>query len=203
MKILKIILAAILFWPVVSFSQGIPDNENDYLITLSTDKGEIKMVLYDETPIHKMNFVELAKAGVYNDLSFHRVIDGFMIQTGDPETRNKSVDYDPSVIQKTLPAEIRPGLKHIYGAVGAARRDNPQKLSNGTQFYIVESPKGAPHLDGEYTVFGRVLSGLRVVHEIAATPTDKSDTPKKDIRMTVEVDTVKRSTIEKFYHYNY
>ena len=203
MKTFKILLLGVLLWPVTSFSQGIPDNENDYLITLNTDYGEIMMVLYDETPIHKMNFVDLARAGVYDHVSFHRVIDHFMIQTGDPKTRNQPAGYDASIIQKTLPAEIRPNIKNIYGAVGAARRDNPQKSSNGSQFYIIESPKGAPHLDGGYTVFGRVVSGFRVIHKIASVSTDENDRPKKDIRMTVEVSTVKRSQIEKYYNYSY
>ena len=192
-----------LLGPVASFAQGIPDSEHDYLITLDTDYGEIKMVLFDETPIHKMNFVELAKAGVYDHIKFHRVIDNFMIQTGDYKTRNKPGDYDPGIIQKNLPAEIRPQYKHIYGAVGAARRDNPQKASSGSQFYIIENPKGAPHLDGEYTVFGRVVSGFRVIHRIADVPVDDKDHPKKEIRMTVRVDTVKRSQIEKFYNPDY
>jgi len=203
MKTLKILLLGILLMPVTSFSQGIPDNEHDYLITLNTDYGQIMMVLYDETPIHKMNFVDLARAGVYDHVTFHRVIDHFMIQTGDPETRNKPADYDASIIQKTLPAEIRPSIKNTYGAVGAARRDNPQKSSNGSQFYIIESPKGAPHLDGGYTVFGRVVSGFRVIHKIASVTTDKNDRPRKDIRLSVDVETVKRSQIEKYYNYKY
>lgn len=204
MKSLKFILIVLFFLPVLADAQGIPDNEHDYLITLSTDSGEIKMVLYDETPMHKMNFVELAKAGVYNHITFHRVIDNFMIQTGDPDTRNKPKNYDPSIIQENIPAEIRPQFSHIYGAVGAARRSNsPGMASNGSQFYIIENTNGAEHLDKKYTVFGRVVSGFRTVHKIAGTPTDESDTPKKDIRMTVKVDTVKRSDIEKFYNYSY
>jgi len=203
MKTLKILLLGILLMPVTSFSQGIPDNEHDYLITLNTDYGQIMMVLYDETPIHKMNFVDLARAGVYDHVTFHRVIDHFMIQTGDPETRNKPADYDASIIQKTLPAEIRPSIKNTYGAVGAARRDNPQKSSNGSQFYIIESPKGAPHLDGGYTVFFFFFSGLRVIHKIASVTTDKNDRPRKDIRLSVDVETVKRSQIEKYYNYKY
>jgi len=203
MKTLHILILLMFLGPLASFSQGIPDNENDYLITLDTDYGEIKMVLFDETPIHKMNFVELAKAGVYDDITFHRVIDNFMIQTGDYKTRSKSGSYDPGIIQKNLPAEIRSQYKHIYGAVGAARRDNPQKASSGSQFYIIENPKGAPHLNGEYTVFGRVVSGFRVIHRIADVPVDESDHPQKEIRMTARVDTVKRSQIEKFYNYNY
>ena len=203
MKKFHILILLMLLEPLATFGQGIPDNENDYLITLDTDYGAIKMVLFDETPIHKMNFVELAKAGVYDHIIFHRVIDNFMIQTGDYETRNKPRDYDPGIIQKNLPAEIRPQYKHLYGAVGAARRDNPQKLSSGSQFYIIENPKGTPHLDGEYTVFGRVVSGFRVIHKIADVEVDKNDRPTKKIRMTVRVDTVKRSQIDKFYNYDY
>ena len=204
MKFLKCFLIVLFFLPALANGQGIPDNEHDYLITLSTDYGEIKMMLYDETPMHKMNFVELAKAGVYDHVTFHRVIDNFMIQTGDPTTRNQPPNYDPSIIQETIPAEIRPRFKHIYGAVGAARRsDNPAMASNGSQFYIIENPKGVKHLNNKYTVFGRVVSGFRVVHKIAGIPTNKSDTPKKNVRMTVKVDTVERSEIEKFYNYDY
>ncbi|MFW5944317.1 MAG: peptidylprolyl isomerase, partial [Bacteroidota bacterium] len=182
MKSIMRILIALFLFPVFANAQGIPDSEHDYLITLSTDYGEIKMLLYDETPMHKMNFVKLAKAGVYDHIAFHRVIDNFMIQTGDPTTRNKSPEYDPSIIQETIPAEIRSDLKHIYGAVGAARRDDsPEKASNGSQFYIVENRQGGEHLDNKYTVFGRIVSGFRVVHKIAGIPTDESDTPEKDI----------------------
>ena len=192
------------FIPVISNAQGIPDSEHDYLITLHTGYGDIKILLYDETPMHKMNFVGLARAGVYDHIAFHRVIDHFMIQTGDPKTRNKPVDYDPSVIQKTIPAEIRPQFKHIYGAVGAARRSNsPAMASNGSQFYIIENPNGAKHLNNKYTVFGQVVSGFRTVHKIAGVSTSENDVPKKDIRMTVSVDQVKRANITKFYHYQY
>jgi peptidyl-prolyl cis-trans isomerase B (cyclophilin B) len=204
MKFIRNVFFCLLFLPVLANGQGIPNNEEDYLITLSTDFGEIKMLLYDETPMHKMNFVKLARAGVYDNIKFHRVIDHFMIQTGDPKTRNQPPNYDPSIIQETIPAEIRPQYKNSYGAVGAARRsDNPAMASNGSQFYIIENPKGAKHLNKKYTVFGRVVSGFRVIHKIAGVPTDKSDVPKKDIRLTVQVDTVKRSDVEKFYNYRY
>lgn len=204
MEFMKRILIVLFFIPLLANAQGIPDSEHDYLITLATDSGDIKMVLYDETPMHKMNFVKLAKTGVYDHITFHRVIDNFMIQTGDPDTRNKPKNYDPSIIQENIPAEIRPQFGHIYGAVGAARRsDSPGMASNGSQFYIIENTNGAEHLDNKYTVFGQVVSGFRTVHKIAGTPTDESDTPQKDIHMTVTVDKVKRSDIEKFYNYSY
>lgn len=84
MNPMKPFLFVLLIIPFLANAQGIPDNEQDYLITLSTGYGDIKMLLYDETPIHKMNFVELADAGVYDHITFHRVIEHFMIQTGDP-----------------------------------------------------------------------------------------------------------------------
>ena len=187
-------------------AQGIPDNTHDYLVTLHTRYGDVKLILYDDTPIHKMNFIDLAKAGVYDHITFHRVINQFMIQTGDPSTSNQPKDYNPSIISKTIPAEIRPHLKHVKGAVGAARRGddvNPMKESSGTQFYIVQNEKSGNHLDGEYTVFGKVMSGLNVVDKIASVKTDKKNKPVKDIRMTVGVQKVKRSEVEKFYSFEY
>ena len=188
--------------PLLGFSTDpIPDSTHDYLVTISTDYGDMKIMLHDDTPKHKKNFVKLAKAGVYDNLTFHRVIDDFMIQTGDPKTRNKPGDYDPSVIPETLPAEIRDNHKHVFGAVAAARRGdekNPERRSSGSQFYIVENSKGAPHLDGKYTVFGQVIDGFQVIKKIADQPTGKDDRPKEAIRMTVKVEKVKRDEMFKF-----
>lgn len=199
-KVALILLIVVI--PFVGFSTDpIPDAEHDYLVIISTDYGDMKIMLHDDTPKHKKNFVKLAKAGVYDNLTFHRVIDGFMIQTGDPKTRNKPADYDPSIVPETLPAEIRKNHKHIYGAVAAARlgdKQNPERRSSGTQFYIVENSKGAPHLDGKYTVFGQVIDGYGVINKIADQPTGKNDRPKEDIRMTVEVKKVKRDEMFNF-----
>lgn len=204
MKRIACILMLAVLMPLFAQGQGIPDDEHDYLITLNTDYGDIKLILYDDTPMHKMNFVKLAEAGVYDHLTFHRIIKNFMIQTGDPDTRNESANYDPSVIEENIPAEIRPSLKNIYGAVGAARRsDSPGKASSGTQFFIIENPEGASHLDNEYTVFGRAVAGFRAIHKIADVPADENDKPRETVRMKVEVDTVKREKIEKFYNYKY
>lgn len=184
----------------------IPDSTHDYLFTLSTEYGDIKFILFDDTPEHKKNFIRLAEAGVYDHIIFHRVIDHFMIQTGDYKTRNKERSYDPTIIRQSIPAEITDHHKHIYGAIGAARRGdkvNPEKKSSGTQFYIVENPKGAPHLDGGYTVFGQVMSGFNVIDKVAAQPTNERDRPKQDIRLTIQVDTVKRADVEKFYNFSY
>jgi peptidyl-prolyl cis-trans isomerase B (cyclophilin B) len=206
MKTLNILIAILILPMLGNSTEPIPDSTHDYLITLSTEYGDMKMLLFDDTPKHKKNFVKLAKAGVYDHIIFHRVIDHFMIQTGDYKTRNQPRNYDVTVIPQAVPAEIRDHHKHVYGAVGAARRGddvNPEKKSSGTQFYIVENHNGAPHLDGGYTVFGQVMSGFRVIDKIAGQPTGERDRPKQDIRMTVTVEKVKRENVEKFYNFSY
>jgi len=148
------------------------------VIKMETNQGEIIIWLYDETPLHKNNFDSLAKAGFYNGLIFHRVINDFMIQGGDPTGNGTG---GPGY---TIAAEIKSNLKHKYGAVGAARDNNPEKRSSGSQFYIVENSAGTPHLDGDYTVFGETIKGLDVVSKIASVPTNSSDKPITDVVMT-------------------
>ncbi|MFP4025144.1 MAG: peptidylprolyl isomerase [Thiohalospira sp.] len=199
-----IIFISFWFGSVISYGQA--EKETDYLVTIHTDFGKINMLLFEDTPLHKENFIQLARAGVYNHIIFHRVIDNFMIQTGDYATRNKPIDYSPSVIQSTIPAEIKPHHKHVRGAVGAARyggAQNPEKRSSGTQFYIIQNCNGAHHLDGDYTVFGKVMSGYEVIDKIVSLPTNEKDKPINDIRITVDVEKVKRTDIEKFYNFTY
>ncbi len=148
------------------------------IIKMQTNQGDIYLWLYDETPIHRDNFKKLANNSFYDGLIFHRVINDFMIQGGDPAgTGSGGPGY-------TLAAEIKSNLKHKYGAVGAARDNNPEKRSNGSQFYIVENSAGTPHLDGDYTVFGETIKGLDVVSKIASVPTNSSDKPITDVVMT-------------------
>jgi len=180
--------------------------EKDFLVTINTDFGKIKLLLYDDTPLHKENFLNLAREGVYNHIIFHRVINRFMIQTGDYTTRNQPIDYDPHLIQQRIPAEILPHYSHIRGAIGAARRGNdvnPEKKSSGTQFYIIQNYNGAHHLDGEFTVFGQVMSGFEVIDTIADQKTSEKDHPLKNIRITIDINQVSRSDIEKFYNFTF
>ena len=182
------------------------NNDLEYLITISTDFGKIKLILFDDTPLHKENFIKLAEAGVYNHIIFHRVINHFMIQSGDYATRNQAINYDPRVIQDPIKAEILAHHLHVHGAIGAARRGdnvNPEMKSNSTQFYIIQNHKGAHHLDGKYTVFGQVMSGFEVVDLIASQPTTDRDRPLKNIRISVDIDKVSRLDIEKFYNFTY
>ena len=124
------------------------DKNKDYLITISTEHGDVQLVLYDETIGHKKNFVKLASLGFYNGTAFHRVINGFMIQGGDPNSReNDETIYgrgNDNYPGYTLPAEFNPKFIHKKGAIAAARTggpSNPNKESSGAQFYIVDGNK--------------------------------------------------------------
>jgi len=114
-----------------------------YYATLKTSYGELVIKLYNETPLHRDNFVKLAKNGFYNGIIFHRVIDNFMIQCGDPESkaRKKGELYGNGGPGYNIPAEIVPGLYHKKGVIAAARMGddvNPNRESSGSQFYIVK-----------------------------------------------------------------
>lgn len=149
---------------------------------ISTTKGDIVIKLYEETPLHKENFIKLANSGFYDGICFHRVINGFMIQVGDPFTRDSTQTsrWGEGGPGYTIPAEIIPGFSHKKGAIAAARRGdsvNPAKESSGSQFYIVQDENGCRHLDGEYTIFGEVVSGFDVIDRIASVATDFRDKP--------------------------
>jgi cyclophilin family peptidyl-prolyl cis-trans isomerase len=156
---------------------------------IHTDLGDMQGILYNETPLHRDNFVKLVKAGYYNGTLFHRVILGFMIQGGDPDSKTAKPGQQvggggPGY---TIPAEFNALLKHKRGALAAARNNNPQKASSGSQFYIVEPEKGANFLDNEYTVFGEITSGLDVITKIASVQKGQSDRPVNDIKMTIKI----------------
>jgi len=112
-------------------------------LLIETSLGKIKIILYEETPLHSENFIKLASEGVYNEILFHRVIENFMIQTGDPSSRNagKGQLIGTGGVGYTIPAEFHPALYHKKGAIAAARQGdnvNPQRASSGSQFYIVQ-----------------------------------------------------------------
>jgi peptidyl-prolyl cis-trans isomerase B (cyclophilin B) len=262
--------------------------KTDHLVTIKTRHGDMVAVLYDETPKHKENFIKLVKEHYYDSLLFHRVIEGFMIQGGDPESKKskEGVRLGNGGPGYTIESEFNPKFIHEKGALSAARlgdQMNPQKASSGSQFYIVQgtthtesqikldqqkygralqqffqkpenkkyydsistfyqrrdekgyeayilslkpmvesqlgisvdkdvSPEmvkayttvgGTPALDGEYTVFGKVIKGLEVIDKIAAEPKDETDRPQEDVRMQVIVEEMPRRKIEKMYGYTY
>jgi len=157
-------------------------------VVIETSLGSITIVLYNETPLHRDNFIKLTKEGFYDGILFHRIIQNFMIQTGDPDSKSAAKGQRLGVGGPgyTIPAEILPNFTHKRGAVAAARQGdnvNPQRASSGSQFYIVDGLNGAPHLNGQYSIFGEVIKGLEVVDKIAAQPKDQADRPLEDIKI--------------------
>ena len=178
----------------------------DEVVTITTAQGIIRLVLFDDTPLHKANFLKKAQSGFYNGTTFHRVIDGFMVQGGDANSKDADPGNDglgqPN--EGTIPAELTPGHRHNYGSLAAARMGGPAGTpSSITQFYLVENHGGAHFLDGQYTVFGQVIQGLDVIDKIAQLPKDGRDRPLADAKMTMKVEKLKRKKITKDYGYTY
>lgn len=153
-----------------------------------TNLGTIKVKLYAKTPKHRENFAKLALSGYYNGLLFHRVINGFMIQGGDPLTKNPddAARFGTGGPGYTIPAEFVPEYTHKKGALAAARRGdsaNPMKESSGSQFYIVQDEDACAGLNGDYTVFGETISGFDVIDRIANVETDNRDKPVSDVKI--------------------
>lgn len=279
---------------VIALASGCAQHsQTDSVVTIKTKYGDMVAILYDETPKHKANFIKLAKEHYYDSLLFHRVIEQFMIQGGDPDSKNAQPGQPlgRGGPEYTIDAEFNPNLFHEKGALSAARlgdEQNPMKSSSGSQFYIVQgrtyAPQeltqletniqygkksqyirevlgmpqyasirqmviekqqaqdgqwlnsffenadtliakakpdykpvkfseaqiklyseigGAPHLDGDYTVFGRVIKGLEVIDAIAAAPKDQADRPMEDIRISMTVEELPRQEITKRYGYEY
>ena len=159
-----------------------------------TSLGTIKVRLYADTPKHRENFAKLAMSGFYDGLLFHRVISNFMIQGGDPLTKNpeNQPQFGTGGPGYQIEAEIRPEHHHKKGALAAARKGdmaNPMKESSGSQFYIVQSEDGCRHLDGQYTIFGETIDGFKVIDEIAALQTDGRGLPLNPVYiMSVKLD---------------
>ncbi|RPA67265.1 peptidylprolyl isomerase [Cyclobacteriaceae bacterium YHN15] len=278
MKLLKSIIPAIyLILTLVSCA-----SEKDYLIKIHTKHGDMYAVLFDETPLHKKNFIELAQAGRFDSTEFHRVIQNFMIQGGDVFGKEGL----PQDQWPTVAAEIVPGFFHSKGMIAAARQGNninPARRSSGSQFYIVQGKVyereelitdmkllsetffnyiqlssnvelkneysrlyeeeefdslnhlmlkektnleqfysislekpftkeqidayttigGTPHLDTEYTVFGKVIAGFDVMERIASVKTGQRDKPLESIFMIVSVEELRKSKITKEFGHEY
>lgn len=159
--------------------------ENQTKVLMKTTMGDMTILLYNETPKHRDNFIKLVEEGYYDGLLFHRVIPNFMIQGGDPDSKGapKGKQLGMGDPGYTIPAEFVSTLTHKKGALAAARTNNPQKASSGSQFYIVQNEMGCRHLNGEYTVFGIVVEGLDVIDKIVAVPTDYANRPLDDVKI--------------------
>jgi len=189
--------------------------EKHQYIEITTNFGVMKAKLFNSTPLHRDNMVKLAGEGFYDSLLFHRIVPGFMIQGGDPESRGAPLSKrlgggGPGY---RIPAEL--GAPHVRGALAAARTPNPAKESSGSQFYIVQGRKmtdaqldgeenrkgikyseeqrrlykeegGASQLDMDYTVYGEVVEGLDVIDKIA-TLERNGERPTEDVVMSIKL----------------
>jgi len=194
------------------------DAPEECLVEIETSMGTMIVLLHSSTPNHRDNFIKLAEEGFYNDLLFHRVVNGFMIQGGDPNSRNAkpNAQLGSGGPGYQLMPEFVDSLIHVKGALCAARTNNPQKKSSGSQFYIVHGTQltdtqldqlekrngcnytpeqremykthgGTPHLDKDYVVYGKVISGLDVIDKIAASPKNPGNRPVEDVKMKVRI----------------
>lgn len=158
------------------------------IFDIITSMGVIKIKLYSQTPKHRENFAKLAFDGFYDGILFHRVINGFMIQAGDPLTKDaaNADRFGTGGPGYTVPAEFIPEYRHKKGALAAARRGdaaNPMKESSGSQFYLVQDEYACSQLDGEYTVFGETIEGIDIIDKIAAVETGLRDRPVQDVKI--------------------
>jgi peptidyl-prolyl cis-trans isomerase B (cyclophilin B) len=165
-----------------------PKTEKEVVMVVETTMGTVEFKLYNETPLHRDNFIRLAEEHYFDSLLFHRVIDDFVIQGGDPNSKYAKPgemlgDGEPDY---RVPAEIRvdQGITCVKGSILAAREGddvNPQRESCASQYCFMMRP--CPHLDGAYTVFGEVTEGMEVLEAIQKVETDEYDRPLEDVRM--------------------
>jgi len=165
----------------------VESNEKLPIVTMKIkDYGTVKLELYPEVaPNTVNNFISLSNSGFYDGLKFHRVIKEFMIQGGDPDgVGTGGPGY--SIVGEFTSNGFANSLKHTKGVISMARSNNPD--SAGSQFFIMS--EDAPHLDGEYAAFGKVISGIEVVENIEKVDTDSNDAPKEDVVIeSITVDT--------------
>ncbi len=210
-KVLLLLLVAFVSFGSSTYSQDKKDAKQVKII-VHTDYGDMTAVLYNETPQHRDNFVKLINEGWYNNSPFHRIIKQFMIQGG--QNADGRLDPGYTVPAEFVPDKFH--KKGALAAARMPDQVNPQKASSGSQFYIVQGKVlseqelnmyasnynlnftseeldvyttvgGAPHLDGEYTVFGEVIDGFDVIDAIASVNTDKAGKPLQPITMTIEI----------------
>ena len=157
-------------------------------VLIKTSFGNIKLRLFNDTPIHRANFIFLTKIKYFDTTVFYRVAKNWVVQGGDSETA-ATAKFRKKYQHYRLKPEFRKKRRHRYGALAAARsiEDNPNKLSSPFNFYIVQNKKGAHHLDDEFTVFGQLISGYSTINKIAQVKVGSDEWPLSDIPMTVEI----------------
>jgi cyclophilin family peptidyl-prolyl cis-trans isomerase len=175
-------LSILLLISTLSFAQK--KSKKDYLVTLKTKFGTTHLVLFDDTPLHKANFIKLVNQKFYDSLLFHRIIDGFMIQGGDPDSKNAKPDQrlgSGGGNMERIPYEFKPNHVHRKGALAAAHDGNAEKKSNACQFYIVHGEKLT---DDEITAFAK-RNGMNYTTQQRAEYMILGGTPRLDNGYTV------------------
>lgn len=157
-------------------------------VIIKTDYGDIKLRLYNDTPIHRANFIFLTKIKYFDKTVFYRVVKNFVIQGGNSD-EHAAMKHRYKYGNYLLKPEFKSNRKHKYGVIAAAReyKKNPDKLSSPFEFYIVQNKKGAHHLDNEHTVFGEVISGFSTIDKIANLDAGIDEWPLVDVNMKVEI----------------
>ncbi len=175
---------------VVTFLTEYGKNNPETKVRISTRLGDIDILLYKDTPLHRANFIYLIKQNYFDDTFFHRVVPKFIIQGGNSDDRSTSKKRTNIGRKYLLPAEIIKGRNHRYGTISGAKqyRENPGKLSAPFEFFIFLGPiKHTGHLNGDYTIFGKVTKGMNVVEKIANEPADEGEWPLDNVYIKAEI----------------
>jgi len=175
---------------VVEFLTQYGKDNPETKVRITTRLGVIEMQLFEDTPLHRANFVYLIKQRYFENTFFHRIAPGFIIQGGNSDLRSTPKKRAQLGKSYRLPAEITAKSTHKYGSLCGAKeyRANPDKKSAPFEFYIfIGEPRQANHLNGDYTIFGKVTKGMDVVETIANQPADEGQWPKQNIYISAEV----------------
>ena len=163
---------------VMEFFLEYDKNHKENKVRIFTDYGEIDILLFENTKFHRSNFIYLTKKNYFENTQFYRVINNFVIQAGNSDNKKNS-QKRKKIGRYLLPNDLNKGHTHKRGMVSmpSSLVDNPYKMASPFEFFIVQKKDGAHHLDGDYTVFGKVTKGMNTVDKIASRPTDNRDWP--------------------------
>ncbi len=164
------------------FFQEYDKKHKENKVRITTDFGTIDILLFNETKYHRSNFIFLTEQNYFDGTQFYRVIDNFIAQAGNSDDM-KTARKRTEIGRYLLPTDTKNGFKHDRGVVSmpSSEIDNPYKLASPYEFFIVTQQGGAHFLDGDYTIFGKVIDGMDVVDKITAVKTDDADWPLKNI----------------------
>ena len=163
-------------------------NNKENKVRIETRFGNIDLLLFNETPYHRSNFIYLTKKKYFDGTSFHRVVKDFIIQGGNSDSYEIS-KRRKKIGRYLLPPDTKKGFKHHRGVISipSSDIDNPYKLASPYEFFIVVDKNGAYHLDKNYTPFGKVINGMNVVDLISNIETDKREWPIDNVKIKVKI----------------